>query len=137
MNIQLQRIILNGNGLELTEVMKQFAQEKAAKLLRHDGRIIRVRIEVGTEFKKGRERIFTARGIVELHGPDLVASERSENAYVAVERMVNKLDRKIRHRHRRRLFKRVRPRAIDLPSGLPKVPGRIIRKSKRSGLRAA
>jgi len=106
--------------------------EKASRLFRHDSRILRVRFDVRMDLNKGRDRIFTARGKVELHGPDLVASERSENAYAAIERMVNKLDRKIRHRHRRLLFKRARPHAIDLPATLPKVPGKVRRPDRQA-----
>jgi len=130
--IMQNRLILTAHGLELTEAMKQFMREKTARLFRHDGRILRVRIDVGMELNKGRDRIFTVRGIVELNGPDLVAFERSENAYAAIERVVNKLDRKLRHRHRRRLFKRTRPPMIDLPAALPKLPVRPNRPHQRA-----
>src|SRR5690606_13087721 len=96
-------------------------REKTNKLFRYESRIIRVRVELGMELNKHQDRIFSARGIVEIDGPDLVASEQADNAYVAIDQVVYKLGRQLRHRHRLRLFKRVRPRAIDLPAALPKV----------------
>lgn len=122
MNTDTSKILLSGIGLELTDAMKRFAKDKADRLFRHNHEIIRVRIEISLEISKVRAPTFLVRGIVELPGPDLVASVRSANAYGAIEKMVTLLDRKIRHRHRIRILKRARPKGIDLAAALPKVP---------------
>jgi len=120
MNMEMHDIILSGDGLELTESMKRYAREKASRLFRHDHQIIRIRMEIRLVINKVRSPIFTAQGIVELPGPDLIASVRSSNAYGAIEKMINRIDRMLRHRHRLRRFKRARPHAIDLASAIPK-----------------
>ncbi len=89
------------------------------------------------ELNKHQERIFSARGIVEIDGPDLVASDKADNAYVALDQVVYKLGRQLRHRHRLRLFNRVRPHAIDLPASLPKVAFSTRKKRGRRDLKVA
>lgn len=130
-------IILCGNGLELSQANKEFIEHKVDKLLRQDRHIIRVRVELELETQKVRGRVFVARGIVELNGPDLVASVKSKNAYAAIDAMVDKLVRKLRHRHRRRLFRRVHLSPIDLPVSLPKVPQMRVARDGKPGPRAA
>ncbi len=120
MNATRNNLIMTGHGLKLTEALKAFIQEKTNLLFRHDGRIIRIRVELGMELSRESKLLFTARGILEIDGPVMVVCEKSENAYTAIEFMVRKLDRRLRQRHRRRRYKRVHPRAIDLPADLPK-----------------
>ncbi len=120
MNTKAHDLIMTGNRLELTEALKDFIREKTERLFRHDSRIIRIRVELGMELNREHQRIFTARGILEIDGPVMVVCEKSENAYAAIEFMVRKLDRQIRQRHRRRRYKRVHPHGIDLPASLPK-----------------
>ncbi len=128
MNTTGHDLIMTGHRLDLTEALKAFISEKTSRLVRHDGRIIRIRVELGMELNRESQRLFTARGIIEIDGPVMVVSEKSENAYTAIENMVRKLDRRLRQRHRRRRYKRVHPHAIDLPSDLPKTAAR-----RRSG----
>lgn len=116
------KILLHGIGLELTNTMKRFATEKAARLFRHNHHIIRVRMELAMEINKVRAPAFIALGILELPGPDIVVSARSGNAYAAIEKMITILDRKLRHRHWLRILKRARPRGIEFPATLPKLP---------------
>jgi putative sigma-54 modulation protein len=130
-------IIITGNRLELSEAMKSFMHDKSERLVRHESRIIRIRFEISMEVKKHRGRMFEARGIVEVEGPDLVASAKAANAYAAIELAVDKLDRKLRHRHRILRYKRVRPHAIDLPAALPKVEKAPRRNARHRPLKAA
>lgn len=125
-------LIMTGNGLELTDSLKRYIQDKTDKLFRHESRIIRIRVELGMELNKHQERIFAARGMVSIDGPDLIASGQAGNGYVAIDQVVQKLGRQLRHRHRLRLFKRGRPHAIDLPADLPKVEMNSRGKRSRS-----
>ena len=113
-------LIMTGHGLVLTDSLRNFISGKTDRLFRHDGRIIRIRVELGMDLNRESQRIFSARGLVEIEGPTMVACEKGENAYQSIELMVQKLDRQLRQRHRRRRYKRVHPRAIDIPADLPK-----------------
>jgi putative sigma-54 modulation protein len=91
------KIILRGVNLWLTDAMKAVITRKAERLYRHEPRIVRVRIGIDCEHRRtGRE--FCALGQVEVHGNDLLASVTDTNAYRAIDRMVQKLDRMLRRR---------------------------------------
>jgi len=102
------KIILRGVNLWLTDAMKAAITRKVERLFRHEPRIVRVRIGIDCEHRRtGRE--FCALGQIEVHGNDLLASVTDTNAYRAIDRLVQKLDRMLR----RRTTARRRSRAND------------------------
>jgi len=114
-------LILSGNHIELTDALKAYVAEKTDKLFRHEGRIVRLRVELDCEQPKHGDRLFKAQGIISISGPDLVASETSADMHGSIDAMVQKLDRMLRNRARHQRDKRDHPHAIDLPADLPKV----------------
>lgn len=117
--------------MKITPSIKAFATQKARRLFRYDGSIIRVRIELGMELNKENRRLFEAQGIVKVDGKTLVATERSANGYAAIDRMVRKLDRKLRHRNRIKRFNRVHLRPIELSAKLPNVPDKSEKRERQ------
>lgn len=91
------KLILSGIHLWLTDAMKTALRTKAERLFRHEPRILRLRIDVERDLH-GRLRVFTAKGRVEIAGPDLSAAVTAENAYVAINRLIGRLDRMLRKR---------------------------------------
>jgi putative sigma-54 modulation protein len=91
------KLIVRGIHLELTEAMKISINTKAERLFRHEPRILRIRIDVDRDHR-GSVRLFTAKGHIEIAGPDLQASVKSEDAYKAVDLLIDKLDRMLRRR---------------------------------------
>ena len=91
------KLLLRGVHLNLTDSMRDVFHEKVGRLLRHEPRIIRVRIDVDhdTSHAKG---LYTAKGHIVISGPDLIASESSPDAYKAVDVLIDKLDRLLRNR---------------------------------------
>lgn len=100
------KLILRGIHLWLTDAMKAALATKATRLFRHEPRILRLRIDVEHDLR-GRTRVFTARGRVELAGPDLTASVTTDDAYVAINLLIDKLDRMLRKRMTQVLRRRV------------------------------
>ncbi|MDR2806787.1 MAG: ribosome-associated translation inhibitor RaiA [Puniceicoccales bacterium] len=88
-------VIISGVHLELTEALKQIVREKAEKLFRHEGRIIRVRFELIHVTTKDPEMEFIAKGHIEIQGPDIVASATSNDLYKSIDLLIQKLDRQI------------------------------------------
>lgn len=91
------KLIISGIHLWLTEAMKAALHTKAARLFRHEPNILRLRIDVEHDLR-GRLRTFTAKGLVEIAGPDLSAAVTADNAYVAINRLIGRLDRMLRKR---------------------------------------
>jgi putative sigma-54 modulation protein len=92
-----EKLIATGIHLDLTPALKQRVSEKVARLLRHEPRIDRVRIDLDHDKTKGITR-FTAKGRIEIRGPDLVASVNDADAYKAIDLLVDKLDAALRRR---------------------------------------
>ncbi len=91
------RLLLRGVHLWLTAAMKTAITRKTQRLFRHEPRIIRLRIEVACD-RSRTGRWFTARGQLEMPGPDLSAAVTSDDGYTSINRLVGKLDRMLRRR---------------------------------------
>ncbi len=92
-------LIVSGIHLELTPSLKTFVREKADRLFRHQERIVRVRVELECDSKQDVATRFTAKGHVEIHGPDLNAVVQSDECHKAVSLLMDKLDRMLSKRH--------------------------------------
>lgn len=91
-------IIISGVHLELTDALKSIIHEKAEKLFRHDANIIRLRVDLEHANEKDPQESFIAKGHVEVHGPDIIASAASDDLYKSIDLLIQKLDRQITER---------------------------------------
>lgn len=114
-------LIISGRHLPLTESLKAYVREKTEKLFRHEERIVRIRVELEGGNSQSREPIFRARGIIEISGRDMFASESSDDMYKSIDLLTDKLTRMIRRRSRLERVKRKNPQSVEIPSVLPKV----------------
>ncbi|HEY5228010.1 MAG TPA: ribosome-associated translation inhibitor RaiA [Opitutaceae bacterium] len=115
-----QELIISGIHLELTPSLKQFVQEKADRLFRHEERILRVRVELECDAKEKYGARFKAKGHVSIDGPALNASVESEECHKAVALLADKLDRMLSRRAQLFKVKRHHPHAIEFGAPLPK-----------------
>jgi len=103
------RVLFRGIHLPLTAALTQAAHDKAARLFRHEEHIIRLRIDLEHVEATEANRQFTAKGHLEISGPDLVATVASDDAYKSIDLLVDKLDGLLRRRHGRRVNTRNDP----------------------------
>jgi putative sigma-54 modulation protein len=115
------RIIVRGVHLDLTGALKTIAEEKVARLFRHQEHIIRVRLDLEHDKKRALHQAFIAKGHIEIRGPDLLASVASDDLYKSLDELIDKLDRMLRRRACAAKDKRHHPHAVEIPSELPKV----------------
>jgi putative sigma-54 modulation protein len=108
------KVILRGIHLDLSDAMKANYNEKAAKLLRHEPRIDRIRFDVELDRTKTAKDHFIAHGRIEISGPDIVATADSEDAYKSVDLLTDKLDGLLRKRHSELKEKRHHPHGVEL-----------------------
>jgi len=90
-------LILRGVHLNLNDATKASMETKVERLFRHEPRILRIRIDV-ERASGGGTWLFTAKGHIEISGPDLKASVTTEDAHKSVNLLIDKLDRMIRKR---------------------------------------
>lgn len=109
-----QEVIVSGIHLELTPSLKAFVQEKAERLFRHQERIIRIRIELECDAKQAVAQRFTAKGHIEIYGPDMNASVSTDECYKAIAMLIDKLDRMIQRRAHLVKARRQHVRVTDL-----------------------
>src|SRR3954468_9269115 len=105
-NDSADRISLQGVHIELTAAMKNAIYDKFSVLLRHNERTVRVNVTLHRDQVRGTKHLFTATGRVEIRGPDIVASVKADDAYAALDGLVEKLDEQLRERHERRTDRR-------------------------------
>jgi Ribosome-associated protein Y (PSrp-1) len=91
------KLLLRGIHFELNDATKALIESKAERLFRHEPRIVRLRIEVERD-PRGRGRTFTAKGRIELAGPDLTASVSTDSPPASITLLIDKLDRMLRKR---------------------------------------
>ncbi len=111
MNQSTHDLIVSGIHLDLTPSLKQFVHDKVDRLFRHEERIVRMRVELECDPKQDVAHRFTAKGHIEIHGPDMNASVAAEECHKAVALLVDKLDRMLTKRAQ--LNKTRRHRASD------------------------
>lgn len=100
------KIIVRGVHLNLSDSLRAAATDKAARLLRHSDRIVRVRVDLEHDHTAGDPVSYVAKGHIEIAGPDLIARVASEDAYKALDLLIDKLDRMLRERSRERADRR-------------------------------
>jgi putative sigma-54 modulation protein len=113
-------LIVSGIHLDLTPSLKTFVREKAERLFRHEERIVRIRVELECDRNQAVAAKFTAKGHIQIHGPDMNASVQADECHKAVAMLVDKLDRMLQRRHQLHRVKRNHPHAVDLDVELPK-----------------
>ncbi len=113
-------VIVSGIHLNLTPSLKYYVTEKVGRLLRHEERIVRIRVELEYDGKNDVANPFVAKGHIIIHGPDLDCSVASDECHKSVDLLVDKLDRMLRRRSRLWKVKRKHPHPVELGALLPK-----------------
>lgn len=114
-----REVIVSGIHLDLTPSLKTFVQEKAERLFRHEERIIRIRVELECDPKQAVSHRFTAKGHIQIYGPDMNASVTTDECHKAVAMLIDKLDRMLERRSHMVKSKRQRVRVTDLEAAVP------------------
>jgi putative sigma-54 modulation protein len=114
------KLILQGVHVELTPAMQGIIREKFSVLLRHNERIVRVNVRLNKDQTRARQNHYVATGHIEIRGPDIVAHVEGDDAYNALDRLVDKLDALLLERHGRRKDRRNHPQ-IEIAAALPKM----------------
>ena len=114
------KLLIRGIHLDLTDAIRLTATEKASRLLRHNAEIVRIRLDLELDRTHGVGDKFIAKGHIEIGGPDLIASESSDDCYKSLDLLMDKLDGLLRRRHGLRKDQRNHPHGVDVGGDLPK-----------------
>ena len=84
------RILVTGHHLEITESLQSHIDAKFEKLARHFDNVTDVHVILSVE-----KLIQKAEATLQLGGTHLFAEDHQEDMYVAIDALVDKLDRQI------------------------------------------
>lgn len=110
-----EKLIVRGIHLDLTEALKSVVRDKASRLLRHEPRIVRIRIDLEHDRTRSHDSEFVAKGHIEIGGPDILASVASADLYKAIDLLMDKLDGVLRRRHSTHKEKRHHEHGVGAP----------------------
>lgn len=84
------QISITGHHVEVTDAMKQHVEGKISKLKRHFDNVTDIHVILTVEKLEQK-----AEATVQVSGAKLFADDVQEDMYVAIDNMVDKLDRQI------------------------------------------
>lgn len=84
------QVIVTGHHLEITEALRANIDTKFAKLARHFDNVTDVHVILSVE-----KLMQKAEATLQLRGTKFFAEDHQEDMYVAIDNMVDKLDRQI------------------------------------------
>ena len=84
------QINLSGHHLDITDAIRNHVHDKFARLERHSDQIINIHVIL--ELEKNRQK---AEAKVHLGGAELFADAEEEDLYIAIDKLVDKLDRQL------------------------------------------
>ena len=107
---------LIGRNLEVTEAMRQYAEDKLAKLDRFSDQIVDASVVMSYDTKQNAAE--PARVEVQVNLPNGVirAEERAQDTYAAVDLVVDKLERQLKRFKGRMIAKRNEVLSAPVPS---------------------
>ncbi|RUM80780.1 MAG: ribosome-associated translation inhibitor RaiA [Candidatus Thioglobus sp.] len=91
------QLSISGHHLDITEAIKQHSIEKLSKIKHHFDHLININMILGVD-----KDVQKAEATIHISGADLFAKAESDNLYVSIDQMVNKLDSQIK-KHKEKL----------------------------------
>ena len=96
MKEQDMQITVSGHHVEVTPALRDYVNNKLAKLQRHFDNITNTDVTLSVE-----KLVQKAEATVHVAGPDLFATCESEDMYAAIDSLTDKLDRQlIKHKEK-------------------------------------
>lgn len=91
------QINLTGHHIEVTDSLRDYVNEKLAKLERHFDKVSNTHVILTVENVRHK-----AEATVHMSGHDIFAESTEEDMYVAIDRLAEKLDRQVK-KHKEKL----------------------------------
>ncbi len=84
------QVSITGHHVEVTDALKAAVEEKIGKLKRHFDNVVDVHVILTVEKLEQK-----AEATVQISGAKLYAEDTQEDMYVAIDNMIDKLDRQV------------------------------------------
>ena len=101
-------ILIQADGVPLTDAIKDAIDEKMGHVEQYAPRAVRARVRLRKVSAHSSPRQYTVRVLVEIPGADLSAEESRANVITALDVVTEKIERRLRKRKTERLARRER-----------------------------
>lgn len=88
-------ILITGRHLDLTPSIREHVENKLERVTRRFDQIIGIDVVLSIDSSAAKDKQQTAEVNLRLKGETLHAADGAEDLYVAIDRMVDKLDRQV------------------------------------------
>ena len=99
-------ILIQANGLTLTEDLKAAVEEKIGRVEQYAPRALRARVRLRRATARANQAQYVVRVLVELPGRDLAAEQIGPEPMQALDILAEKIERRLRRRKTKRLARR-------------------------------
>jgi putative sigma-54 modulation protein len=97
------QIIVKGKNIEMTEALRDYAEEKVGKLERYLDRAIKAEVELFVEKNPKISNSQCVEVTIFTSGPVIRARESSSDMYQAIDLVYEKLEKQVKRLHGRRI----------------------------------
>ncbi|ORU90982.1 MAG: hypothetical protein A6F72_00210 [Cycloclasticus sp. symbiont of Poecilosclerida sp. N] len=84
------QLSLSGHHVDITDALREYTHSKFDKINRHFDKVIDVHVILSVEKLEQK-----AEATIQLNGTKVFAEDTQENMYVAIDTLVDKLDRQV------------------------------------------
>jgi putative sigma-54 modulation protein len=127
---------VKGKNVEVTDSIREYAEEKLSKLERQLADPTRVELELAVERNPSISQNHVAEATVWTKGPILRAREASADHKASIDQLVDKLERQVKRYREKRRSRRAQPSLAGLPEdGIPVGEEPRIVKSKQFAIK--
>ncbi|HSK17227.1 MAG TPA: ribosome-associated translation inhibitor RaiA [Gaiellaceae bacterium] len=117
------QVQVKGKNVEVSESLRDYAEEKLAKLSKHLNDAARLELELAVERNPSIAANQIAEGTIWTKGPVLRAREASNDMRASIDLLVEKLERQAsRYREKRRRGRTAAAQAAQVAESMPVVP---------------
>ena len=118
------QIVVKSRSFHVTPALKEYAEEKIAKVSHYFERIIKAEVELSVEKNPRIENSQTAEVTIFTHGPVVRGRESAADMYAAIDLVLEKIERQVkryknRSTHAARKNHRDTARTMTVPSEVP------------------
>lgn len=130
------RLQVKGKNVEVTDSIREYAEEKLSKLERQLADPTRVELELMVERNPSISQNHVAEATIWTKGPILRAREASADHKASIDQLVEKLERQVKRYREKRRPRRGQERGADIPEdGIPVEDEPRIVKSKQFAIK--
>lgn len=130
------RLQVKGKNVEVTDSIREYAEEKLSKLERQLADPTRVELELAVERNPSISQNHVAEATIWTKGPILRAREASADHKASIDQLVDKLERQVKRYREKRRSRRQQAPAAEIPEdGIPIEDEPRIVKSKQFAIK--